>query len=64
MDRERVMREAIHSGEMEGAWVSAEFRVDAEAYVAGEIAIEELVERTKRRWANRSETASRDGRAS
>ena len=30
MDRERVMKEAIHSGEMEGAYVSAEFREDAD----------------------------------
>lgn len=50
MDRERVMKEAIHSGEMEGAYVSAEFREDADEYVAGEISIEELMTRTKRRW--------------
>lgn len=60
MDRERVMREAIHSGEMEGAWVSAEFRGDAEAYIAGEITLEELGERTRRRWVNRREAASQD----
>ena len=29
MDRKRAMKEAIHSGEMEGAYVSAEFRGDA-----------------------------------
>ena len=39
VDRERVMREAIHSGEMEGAWVSEEFRADVEAYIAGEITV-------------------------
>lgn len=61
MDRERAMREAIHSGEMEGAWVSAEFRADAEAYVAGKITLEEFGERTRRRWAKRGEAASRDG---
>lgn len=55
------MREAIHSGEMEGAWVSEEFRADAEAYIAGEIAREELVERTRKRWAIRSEAGSSDG---
>ena len=44
MDRERAMRAAIHSGEMEGAWVSVEFRADAEAYIAGEITLEELLE--------------------
>lgn len=50
MDRKRVITEAIHSGEMEGAYVSAEFREDADEYVAGEISIEELMRRTKRRW--------------
>lgn len=50
MDRKRAMEEAIHSGEMEGAYVSAEFREDAEEYVEGEISIEELMKRTKRRW--------------
>ena len=50
MDRKRVMEEAIHSGEMEGAYVSAEFRKDADEYVAGDISIEELMRRTKRRW--------------
>ena len=61
VDRERAMREAIHSGEMEGAWVPEEFRADAEAYIAGEIAREELVERTRKRWAIRSEAGSSDG---
>lgn len=50
MDRKRVIEESIHSGEMEGAYVSAEFRKDAEEYVQGEISIEELMTRTKRRW--------------
>lgn len=63
MDRERAMREAIHSGEMEGAWVSVEFRADAEAYIVGEIALEELEERTRRRWVSRRETAFQDGGA-
>ena len=53
MDRERVIKEAIHSGEMEGAYVSAEFREDADEYVAGDISIEELMMRTKRRWSTR-----------
>lgn len=44
------MEEAIHSSEMEGAYVSAEFREDAEEYVKGDISIEELMTRTKRRW--------------
>ncbi len=51
MDRKRVIDEAIHSGEMEGAYVSAEFCEDADEYVKGEITIEELMTRTKRRWA-------------
>lgn len=50
MDRKRVIDEAIHSGEMEGAYVSAEFREDADEYVKGDISIEELMTRTKRRW--------------
>lgn len=50
MDRKRAMEEAIHSGEMEGAYVSAEFREDADEYVKGDISIEELMRRTKRRW--------------
>lgn len=64
MDRERAMREAIHSGEMEGAWVSMEFRADVEAYIADEITLEELEERTRRRWMNRREAAFQDGGAS
>lgn len=50
MDRKRAMEEAIHSGEMEGAYVSLEFRKDADEYVRGDISIEELIRRTKRRW--------------
>ena len=50
MDRKHLMEEAIHSSEMEGAYVSAEFREDAEEYVKGDISIEELMTRTKRRW--------------
>ncbi|MBM6786037.1 antitoxin VbhA family protein [Collinsella tanakaei] len=50
MDRKRLMEEAIHSGEMDGAYVSEEFRKDADEYVRGDISIEDLVKRTKRRW--------------
>lgn len=50
MDRRRLIEEAIHSGEMEGAYVSAEFRKDADEYVQGDISIEDLMRRTKRRW--------------
>ena len=52
MDRERLMKEAIHSGEMEGAYVSAD------EYVAGDISIEELMTRTKRRWISKKKAAS------
>lgn len=48
--RRRIMEEAIHSNEMDGAYVSTEFREDAEEYVKGDISIEELMTRTKRRW--------------
>ena len=58
MDRERLMKEAIHSGEMEGAYVSAEFRKDADEYVAGDISIEELMTRTKRSWITKKKAAS------
>lgn len=50
MDRKRLIEEAIHSGEMEGAYVSSEFRKDADEYVNGDISIEDLMKRTKRRW--------------
>lgn len=53
MDRKRVMKEAVHSGEMEGSYVSAKFNEDAEEYVQGEISIEELMRRTKRRWESK-----------
>lgn len=53
MDRKRVMQEAVHSGEMEGSYVSAEFNEDAEEYVQGDISIEELMRRTKRRWVSK-----------
>lgn len=54
MDRKRIMQEAIHSGEMEGAYVSAQFNEDAEDYAQGSISIQELARRTKRRWQSRS----------
>lgn len=50
MDRKALVEESIHSGEMEGAYVSAEFRKDADEYVKGNIPIEDLMRRTKRRW--------------
>lgn len=57
MDRKRAMEEAIHSGNMEGAYVSAEFRRDADEYVQGEISIEDLMKRTKRRWSAKAKEA-------
>ncbi len=53
MNRERLIKEAIHSGEMEGAYVSAEFKKDAEDYIKHEISIEDLMNRTKKRWSNK-----------
>ena len=53
MDRERAIKEAIHSGEMEGAYVSAEFKKDADAYIKYEISIDDLMNRTQKRWSNR-----------
>ncbi|OUO96053.1 hypothetical protein B5F41_04020 [Gordonibacter sp. An232A] len=50
VNRKRVIEEAMHSGEMEGSCVSAEFRKDADEYVDGDISVEELMRRTKRRW--------------
>ena len=43
---------------MEGAYVSAEFREDADEYVQGDISIEELMRRTKRRWQVKREVAA------
>lgn len=60
MDRKRLMEEAIHSGEMEGAYMSAEFREDADEYVKGDISIEDLMRRTKRRWKVDQKRTARD----
>ena len=57
-DGTRPREEAIPSGEMEGAYVSAEFREDADEYVQGDISIEELMRRTKRRWQVKREVAA------
>ena len=53
MNRERLIKEAIHSGEMEGAYVSVEFKKDAEQFIKYEISIEDLMNRTKKRWSNK-----------
>lgn len=48
--RERVVEEAVHSGEMEGLQVDPATRSDADAYVAGRIDSDELVARARRRY--------------
>ena len=53
MNRERLIKEAIHSGEMEGAYVSAEFKKDADQFIKHEISIEDLMNRTQKRWSNK-----------
>ncbi len=53
MNRERLIKEAIHSGEMEGAYVSAEFKKDADQFIKHEISIEDLMNRTKKRWSSK-----------
>ena len=53
MNRERLIKEAIHSGEMEGAYVSAEFKKDADQFIKHEISIEDLMNRTRKRWSNK-----------
>ena len=53
MDRNRAIKESIHSGEMEGAYVSAEFKKDADAYIKHEISIEDLMNRTHKRWSSK-----------
>jgi hypothetical protein len=49
-ERERVVAEAIHSGEMEGLYVSEAARADSAEYVAGHITGEELVARARSRY--------------
>lgn len=49
MDRKRAVEEAIHSGEMEGAYVSDEFRDDANEFAQGTMSIEQLMQRAWRR---------------
>lgn len=49
MDRKRAVEEAIHSVEMEGAYVSDEFRDDANEFAQGNMNIEQLMQRAWRR---------------
>ena len=48
--RERVVQEAVHSGEMEGQGVTSATRADAAEYVAGRIDSDELVARARARY--------------
>ena len=48
-EREDAVRQAIHSSEMKGAYVTQEFRDDAPEYIDGGITLEELMDRLLRR---------------
>jgi hypothetical protein len=50
VERERRVAEAIHSGEMEGLYVDASTRIDAQDYIAGRIDSDELVARARARY--------------
>lgn len=49
-DRERVVAEAIHSGEMEGLHVSQAAQQDSADYIAGRIDSDELITRARARY--------------
>lgn len=44
------MNQAVYSAQLEGLTVSSEFRVDAQAYIEGQISADELVELTRERF--------------
>ena len=48
--RERIVEEAVHSGEMEGLHVDPATRADTAEYVAGRIDSNELVARARARY--------------
>ena len=50
-ERAETIRQIRHSTAMEGGQSSDEARADQDAYVRGEIAVEELVKRAKARYA-------------
>lgn len=50
VERERLVAEAIHSGEMEDLSVTEEGLADAQEYVAGSIDSDELVARARARY--------------
>jgi len=49
-ERERAVAESIHSGEMEGFYVSQAARDDSADYVAGRVDADELVARARARY--------------
>lgn len=49
MDRKRAIEEAVHSAEMEGAYVSSDFCKDMKRYIDGGMSIDEMMERAWRR---------------
>lgn len=49
-NRERTAAEAIHSSEMEGLTVTAQFVQDSGDYISGEIDASQLVARTRARY--------------
>lgn len=51
--REREVVEAIHSGEMEGVFISEAARKDSDDYIAGRIDSEELIARAESRYGLR-----------
>ncbi len=49
-ERERVIAEAIHSGEMEGLRVTDATKADTDKYVAGEIDLDQLAAMVRARY--------------
>ncbi|MBO0805291.1 MAG: hypothetical protein J2P25_19705 [Nocardiopsaceae bacterium] len=49
-ERQQLVDEAVHSGEMEGLHVTAETLADADDYVAGHIDSDTLAERVRERY--------------
>ncbi len=50
LDRERLVMEAIHSGEMEGLRVTPSAQRDANEYIAGTIDSDALIARARARY--------------
>jgi hypothetical protein len=49
-ERRRRVQDVVHNGEMEGAFVTDQWRRDADEYIAGKIDATELVAITRRRY--------------